>query len=248
MHFFLWWSDSIHGIHLAQIFLYPEMLAENFVKKGSRNLREFLTQLVKSQAPILSNLFVNLFFQVLSDERWVPRSLFVMNISPVCMKHSTPLPHTRVIHYTFNIQCRKLSTNVNSADILCLQTTDHRSHFTVGGIITFLHHFKHSQKLFKWCNRCETYLKKRQRTTEVERPWISTESWPARELCTNGLYFLDDPRTIISAYTVELVLKHHQLRRLPTEEVRIKKHQNSPIWLTLHTAFLIHNCVKRFLT
>jgi hypothetical protein len=37
---------------------------------------------------------------------------------------------------------------------LCVQKTDHRSHFTVGGIINFLIHFKHLLKLFKWCNRC----------------------------------------------------------------------------------------------
>jgi hypothetical protein len=79
-------------------------------------------------------------------------------------------------------------------DILCIQKMDHRSHFTVGRIINFLNHFKHSQKLFKWCNRCETYLKQRQRTTEVKWPSISVESWPAQALCANGLYFLDDPR------------------------------------------------------
>jgi hypothetical protein len=81
------------------------MLAENFMKKGSRNLREFLMQFIKSRASILSNLFVYLFFQVLSDERWAPRSLFVMNICPTFIKHSTPLSHTRFIHYTFTIHC-----------------------------------------------------------------------------------------------------------------------------------------------
>jgi hypothetical protein len=169
------------------------MLAENFVKKGSRNLREFLMQLVKSQESFLSNLFINLFFQFLSDEKWVPRSLFITNICPACIKHSTSLPHTRVIHYTFTIHCCKLSMNVNSTDVLCIQKTDHRPHFTVGGIINFLNHFIHSQKLLKWCNHCKTYLKQRQRATKVERPWISAESWPAQTICMNGLYFLDDP-------------------------------------------------------
>jgi hypothetical protein len=94
----------------------------------------------------------------------------------------TPSPYTA-----------ELSMNVSSADILCVQKMDHRSHFTVSRVISFLNHFKYSQKLFKWCNWCETYLKQRQGTTEVKQPWISTESWPAWALCTNGLYFLDDP-------------------------------------------------------
>jgi hypothetical protein len=123
----------------------PEMLAENFMKKGSRNLREFLMQFVRSRVFILSNFFINLFFEVLSDERWAPRSLFVMKICPAFIKHSTPLSHTRLIHYTFTIHCRKLSMNVNSA----VQKKDYRSHFTVGGIIIFLINFKHSLKLFK---------------------------------------------------------------------------------------------------
>jgi hypothetical protein len=88
----------------------PEMLAGNFMKKGSRDLREFIMQFVKSGVSILSNFFV--------------------------------------------IHCRKLSMNVNSADILCVQKIYHRSHFTVGGIIDFLIHFKDSLKLFKWCNQC----------------------------------------------------------------------------------------------
>jgi hypothetical protein len=37
---------------------------------------------------------------------------------------------------------------------LCVQKTNHRSHFTVGGIIDFLIHFKRPLKLFTLCNRC----------------------------------------------------------------------------------------------
>jgi hypothetical protein len=46
--FFFLWSSAASVAPTLYKFFVPEMLAENFMKKGSRNLREFLVQFVKS--------------------------------------------------------------------------------------------------------------------------------------------------------------------------------------------------------
>jgi hypothetical protein len=84
----------------------PVMLAENFMKKGSRNLREFLMQFVKSRASILSNFSSICFFKspVIKDGRpdrssswtFVLPSLNSRHLSVTLESFITPSSYTAV--------------------------------------------------------------------------------------------------------------------------------------------------------
>jgi hypothetical protein len=85
----------------------------------TRNLKKFLKNSIKSETPVCPDVLINPVCQALSDEGRAPGSL--VNVCPVLIKHSTPLSHIWLIHYTFPILCNKLTVNFNPTDILCIQ-------------------------------------------------------------------------------------------------------------------------------
>jgi hypothetical protein len=152
--FFLLSSASIRGTHLAQFFLYPRCLLRISWRRDREIWANFSCSSSRVKRLSCQICWSICFFKssVMRDGR--PDRSSSWTFVHTVIKHSSPLSHTRFIHYTFTIHCHKLSMNVNSAAILCVQKAYQRSHFTVGGIIDFLIHFKHSLKLFKWCNQC----------------------------------------------------------------------------------------------
>jgi hypothetical protein len=51
--------------------------------------------------PVCPDVLINPVFQVLSDEGEASVSLLIVNVCPAPIKHSTPLSHIWLIHYTF---------------------------------------------------------------------------------------------------------------------------------------------------
>jgi hypothetical protein len=141
MLFFLWSSDSIRGTHLAQIFLYLRCLLRILWRRDREIWGNFSCSWSRVQCLSCRMCSSACFFRssVMRDGCPDHSSSWTFLLSAL----TTPLPHTWLIHYTFTIHCCKLSVNANSTGSLCVQKMGHRSHFTVGGIISFLNLFRH---------------------------------------------------------------------------------------------------------
>jgi hypothetical protein len=120
----------------------------------SRNLREFLMQFVKSRASILSNFSPISFFKssVTRDGRPDRSSSWTFVLPSLNIRHHfltldsfvTPSPFTAVSCLWMSIE--------RTFCAFKKRITDRTSQSA--GLLIFLIHFKHSLKLFKWCNRC----------------------------------------------------------------------------------------------
>jgi hypothetical protein len=74
----------------------------------------FLDHIVTGdETPVCPDVLISPVFQELSDEGQVPGSLLIVNICPALIKHSTPVFHIYLIHYTFPILYNKLMVNFN---------------------------------------------------------------------------------------------------------------------------------------
>lgn len=118
-----------------------DMLHNNLTNQRMRNLWKFLTNSIKRETPVCHNVLIYSVFQVFSDEGQARRSLLIMNVCAALAKHSVPLFHIWLIHYTFPICCNKLTINFNQMDVSCIQRPNYSSHFTIGWILGFLTHF-----------------------------------------------------------------------------------------------------------
>jgi hypothetical protein len=57
---------------------------------------------------------------------------------------SHPSPYHWITHGMFSIHLTMLIMNVSRFHVSCVQETDCRPHFTCGGLLNFLEHFKHT--------------------------------------------------------------------------------------------------------
>jgi hypothetical protein len=57
---------------------------------------------------------------------------------------SHPSPYHWITHGMFSIHLTELTMYVSRIHVSCIQETDYRPHFTCGGLLDFLEHFKHT--------------------------------------------------------------------------------------------------------
>ena len=69
-----------------------------------------------------------------------------MHIFASFIKQSHPSPYHWTTHGMFSIHVTKLTMNFSRFHVLHIQETDYRPHFTCGGSLYFLKHYKHTAR------------------------------------------------------------------------------------------------------
>jgi hypothetical protein len=141
--------------------------------------------------PVCPDVLINPVFQVLSHEGRAPGSLLIVNIFPALIKHSTPLSHIWLIHYTFPIHRNKLTFCAFTCKNPITARTSHSAGFSI-----FLLIFKYNKSQNDRIGESFTWLVTK--TTEARQAWNGVIRWPAQVLCANG-HFLDDPRNRVNS-------------------------------------------------
>jgi len=116
-------------------------LRYNFVKKWPWNLRKMQGKWRNGESSVLPNLLFNCTHQNLHS----PCTCF-MHIFASSIKQSHPSPYHWTTHGMFSTHVTKLTMNFSRCHVLRIQETDYRPHFTCGGILCFLKHYKHKTR------------------------------------------------------------------------------------------------------
>ena len=120
-------------------------LRHNFVKKWPWNLRKMQGKWRNGESSVLPNLF-NCTHQIFIHHRRSAAPQIIMHIFASFIKQSHPSPCHWTTHGMFSIHVTKLMTNFSRCHVLPIQETDYRLHFTCGGILYFLKHYKHTAR------------------------------------------------------------------------------------------------------
>jgi len=94
-----------------------------------------------------SDVMVNCLFSVIFSSTARTKSSFTTDSRPLLasfIKQLHPSPYHWTSHGMFSIHVTKLTMNFSQCHILRIQETDYRPHFTCGGILYFLKHYKHT--------------------------------------------------------------------------------------------------------
>ena len=108
------------------------------------------------------------------------------------IKQSHPSPYYWTTHGMFSIHVTKLTMNFSRFHVFRIQQTDYRLHFTCGGILYFLKHYKHPAQCVnavKISADCVCALPQNQQTRHACAP-----SWPQR--CSGNIL----KRNLLSGY------------------------------------------------
>jgi len=87
--------------------------------------------------------------------------------------------------------------NFSRCHVLCIQETDYRPHFTCGGILYFLKHYKYAALCVYTVRMSANSVRASPQNQQTRHP--CAPSWLQRcsGVFANGIYFLDNPRTFI---------------------------------------------------
>jgi len=123
-----------------------KFIRHNFVKKWPWNLRKMQGKLCNGESSVLSNLLFNCTHQIFIHHRRSAAPQIIMHIFSSFIKQS----HLSLYHWTahdmFSIHVTKLTMNFSRFHVLRIQETDYRPHFTCGGVLYFLKHYKHTAR------------------------------------------------------------------------------------------------------
>jgi len=119
-------------------------LRHNFVKKWPWNLRKMLGKWCNGESYVLSNVHFNCTHQIFVHHRQSATPRIIMHTFTSFIKQSHPSPYHWTTHVMFSIHVTKLTMNFSRCHVLRIQETDYRLHFTCGGILYFLKHYKHT--------------------------------------------------------------------------------------------------------
>jgi len=121
-------------------------LRHNFVKKWPWNLRKMQGKWCNGESSVLPNLLFNCTHQIFIHHSRSASPRIIMHIFASFIKQSHPSPYNWTTHGMFSIHVTKLTMNFSRYHVLCIQETDYRPHFTCGGILYFLKHYKHTAR------------------------------------------------------------------------------------------------------
>jgi hypothetical protein len=69
-----------------------------------------------------------------------------MHVITTFVELSNPFPHHSITHDIFTLHFTYLTMNINRFHISCIQETDNKPYFTVGGALDHLEHFKRTEQ------------------------------------------------------------------------------------------------------
>ena len=130
------------------------------------------------ESSVLSNLLFNCTHQIFIHHRRSAALRIIMHIFASFIKQSHPSPYHWTTHGMFSIHVTKLTMNFSRFHVLRIQETDYRPHFTCGGILSFLKHYKHTARCVNtvpMSANCVCALPQNQQTRHTCAP-----SWPQR--------------------------------------------------------------------
>ena len=151
-------------------------LRHNFVKKLPWNLRKMQGKWRNGESSVLPKLPFNCTQQIFIHHRRSAARRIIMHISASFIKQSHPSPYHWTTQGMFSIHVTKLTMNFSRCHVLCIQETDYRPHFTCGGILYFLKHYKHTARCvntFRMSANCVRTLPENQQTRHPCAPsWL----------------------------------------------------------------------------
>ena len=179
-----WPAVSICVLPLA--FRHPEctqfpkskFVRHNFVKKWPWNLSKMQGKWRNGESSVLSDLLINCTHQIFIHHRRSAAPRIIMHIIASFIKQSHPSPYHWTTHGMFCIHVTKLTMNFSRFHVLRIQETDYSPHFTCGGILYFLTHYKHTARYINTVQisaNCVRALTKNQKSRHACAP-----SWPQR--------------------------------------------------------------------
>jgi hypothetical protein len=121
-----------------------KFIRHNFVKKWPWNLWEMQGKWRNGESSVLLNLFFHCTHQIFINHRRSAAPRRIMHIFASFNKMSHPSPYHWITRGMFSIHLTKLTISVSRLHVSCIQETDHRPHFTCGGLLHFLEHCKHT--------------------------------------------------------------------------------------------------------
>jgi hypothetical protein len=130
-----------------------KFIRHNFMNKWPWNLRKMQGKWRNGESSVLSNLLFNSIHHRRSTAPWI-----IMHIFMSFIKQSHPSAYHWTAHGMFCIHIKKLMMNFSWFHVLGIQETDYRPHFTCGGILYFIKHYKHTAWCVNTFNVCKLCL------------------------------------------------------------------------------------------
>jgi len=130
------------------------------------------------ESSVLSDLLFNCTHQIFIHHRRSATPRIIMHIFASFIKQSHPSPYHWTTHGMFSIHVTKLTMNFSRFHVLRIQETVYRPHFTCGGSLYFLKHYKHTARCVNTVQmsaNCVRALTKNPKTRHACAP-----SWPQR--------------------------------------------------------------------
>ena len=109
------------------------------------------------ESSVVSNLLLKCTHQIFIHHRQSAAPQIIIHNFVSFIKQSHPSPYHWTTHSMYPIQVTKL-TNFSQFHVLHIQEMDYRSHFTCGGILYFLKHYKHNMMCWYRSNVCKLCL------------------------------------------------------------------------------------------
>jgi hypothetical protein len=100
------------------------MVCQNFVNAGLANIRDHLAELPNRHPSIFQHCsfhFRNRFVW----NRWLYRTLFVMDVCTSIFEFSAPFAHVLYAQTPFSVDFTQLGMNVHRRSVFCTQKTNH---------------------------------------------------------------------------------------------------------------------------
>jgi hypothetical protein len=82
-------------------------------------------KLTNNESLVFTNVIISAVFQILSDDRWAPRSRLNVHFSPSPIKHMTPFMHIPLVHDTFPIYFDNLPMDFGKENVFQVQKLNH---------------------------------------------------------------------------------------------------------------------------
>jgi hypothetical protein len=114
-----------------------------------------------------------------------------------------------------SIHLTKLTMNVSRFHVSCIQEMHYRLHFTCGGLLDFLEHFKHTRRcvnVVRYSANCVRAFQKYQKLCTHSH---HSDRSVAAAIFANGTYFVDTPRIFYSSGIIWTPVPLHRSHPTP---------------------------------
>jgi len=145
------------------------------MKKWLWNLRKMQGKWRNGESSVLSELLFNCTHQIFIHHRQSATPRIIMHIFASFIKQLHSSPYHWTTHGMFSLHVTKL-TNFSRFHILCIQETDYRPHFTCGGILYFLKHYKHTARCVNTVQMSANCVHALTKNKKTQHAWAP--SWP----------------------------------------------------------------------